>query len=268
MQAVVRVPICPLLLRPDRRSERADEALFGMAVEILELCSAGWYRVRTHYRYEGFAQAEHLLFGAHATAEWAAAPKQAVLRRVCDVQSAPSVRARPLITLTRGALVAPLGEADQEGWQRVALPGGQTGYLRAGSLSPPPPDGEEALRSALAETALSYLGTPYRWGGKTPLGIDCSGLTSMAYLLNGVVIYRDASIREDFPIHQIPRGSLGKGDLLFFPGHIALYLGEGRYVHSTARTGSDGVVINSLDPDDPLFRPDLAENLTHCGSLF
>ena len=58
------------------------------------------------------------------------------------------------------------------------------------------------------------------------------------------------------------------GDLLFFPGHVAMYLGEGKYLHSTAHNGSDGVVINSLNPADPDYRADLDQGMTAVGSIF
>ena len=61
------------------------------------------------------------------------------------------------------------------------------------------------------------------------------------------------------------RGS--RGDLLYFPGHIALYLGNDRYIHSTARAGSDGVMINSLDPAAPDYRADLREKLYAVGRI-
>ena len=70
----------------------------------------------------------------------------------------------------------------------------------------------------------------------------------------GVLIYRDARIVEGWPMHQIPFADKKRGDALYFPGHIALYLGEGRYIHSTGASASGGVVINSLDPADPLYR--------------
>ena len=127
---------------------------------------------------------------------------------------------------------------------------------------------EEAFRNALAEQAKKYLGTEYRWGGKSGRGIDCSGLVSSAYMQCGVLIYRDARLVEGWPMHKIPLEQAKRGDALYFPGHIALYLGEGRYIHSTGAARSGGVVLNSLDPADPLYREDLVKSLYAVGSLF
>lgn len=127
---------------------------------------------------------------------------------------------------------------------------------------------EETFRNALAEQAKKYLGTEYRWGGKSGRGIDCSGLVSSAYMQCGVLIYRDAKLVEGWPMHKIPLEQAKRGDALYFPGHIALYLGEGRYIHSTGAARSGGVVLNSLDPADPLYREDLVKSLYAVGSLF
>lgn len=193
------------------------------------------------------------------------------------------------------------------GWAKVALLDGRTGYVRdvalepvrfemtavfsqreglafddalaearsitAGELVPQALqawyDGsEEAFRDAVCAQAKKYLGTEYRWGGKSGRGIDCSGLVSSAYMQCGVLIYRDARIVEGWPMHQISFADKKRGDALYFPGHIALYLGEGRYIHSTGASASGGVVINSLDPADPLYREDLVKSLYAVGSVF
>ena len=194
-----------------------------------------------------------------------------------------------------------------KGWAKVLLTDGRTGYVRdvalepvrfemtavfsqreglafddalaearnvtAGELVPQTLqawyDGsEEAFRDAVCAQAKKYLGTEYRWGGKSGRGIDCSGLVSSAYMQCGVLIYRDARIVEGWPMHQIPFADKKRGDALYFPGHIALYLGEGRYIHSTGASASGGVVINSLDPADPLYREDLVKCLNAVGSIF
>ena len=127
---------------------------------------------------------------------------------------------------------------------------------------------EAEIRRAVTESAMKYLGTQYRWGGKSSQGLDCSGLTFMSYFLNGILIYRDAGIRPQYPVHSIPSGRLGPADLIYFPGHVAMYLGKGRFIHSTAFRATPCVTINSLDPADSLYRPDLAASVTGYGSIF
>ena len=272
MKAIVNAAVCPLRAAPTRESTLVDEALYGMVVEVLNSPAPGWVRVRTHYRYEGVAPVESLLVGDEAAARWEALDKRVVLNKnCCDVLNAPKVQGWQLASLTRGGLLAVAGEAEN-GWQKVALADGREGYVQASILgahhTAPCCADERELRAAIAQAALLYRGAHYRWGGKSPLGIDCSGLASMAYMLCGIVIYRDADIREGFPIYEIPRERMRTGDLLFFPGHVAVYLGEGRYCHSTGRAGDDGFAVNSLNPAHADYRADLAQKLTAVGSYF
>lgn len=194
-----------------------------------------------------------------------------------------------------------------KGWAKVLLTDGRTGYVRDVALEPVRyemtavfsqregldfndalaealtttverlvPDAvarwyggsEDAFRAAVCAQAKKYRGTEYRWGGKSGRGIDCSGLVSSAYMQCGVLIYRDAKIVEDWPMHEVAFEDKKPGDALFFPGHVALYLGEGRYIHSTGAAVSGGVVINSLEPEDPLYRDDLVKSLYAVGSVF
>jgi cell wall-associated NlpC family hydrolase len=270
--ALVGAPIAALTAQPFWPSERADEALHGMKVEILQECPGGWARVRTHYRYEGCARIEDLTVDDATVERWESLPKKTVMKAQADVLSAPKIQGWIVESLPRGAVLAELAGPDENGWVRVGLADGREGYVREGFLgeywtSRPALD-DNALRNRLAETALAYLGTQYRWGGKTPQGIDCSGLCSMVYLLNGIVIYRDADILEEFCMRKIPVEQAKKGDLIFFKGHVAMHLGGGRIVHATAKNSSDGVVPNSLNPGDRDYRPDLLSILRFAGTVF
>ncbi len=135
-----------------------------------------------------------------------------------------------------------------------SLPGFQDGhfsfagetYYFEGSLPEPSTDpfinhGGEAvsIRKQLTGNAMLYLNAPYLWGGRSPLGIDCSGLVQMVYKLLDMQLYRDAS-------RQATQGEvIGMlfealpGDLAFFDNeegnitHVGVLLGQNRIIHSS-----------------------------------
>lgn len=273
MRAVVKSAIASMRDEPRADVPLADEALYGMMVEILEESGNGWYRVRTDYQYDGYLKGDDLLLDQEQTEKWVQISRKRIYQSYADILSEPDVQGLLLISLPRGAVIHEMEpEKEQGGWVPVLLCDGTTGYTKSKFIgafydhkSSP---NQDKFRQNLLETAKSYMGTQYRWGGKTPLGIDCSGLTFMSYLMNGVTIYRDAQIREGFPVREIAFQDKKPGDLLFFTGHVAMYIGEDRYIHSTGKNGSDGVVINSLNPEASDYRDDLPDRLYATGSIF
>ncbi|KOS64222.1 C40 family peptidase [Lysinibacillus agricola] len=270
MNAIVTSMIANLHAKPDKASELVDEILYGMTVRIMEDIDEGWIRIQTAYRYEGYCQKDNLMFHEVKTDTWLQGAKHFINQSFADVLQQPRIQSTKMMTLVKGSIICSMAidEKDPE-WATVQLVSGEIGYVRREWLREKIPENslsEQQLRENVVQTALSYLAAPYRWGGKSPLGIDCSGLCSMAYMLNGVYIYRDAKIVEGFPIKEISLEHIQKGDLLYFPGHIALYIGDNLYVHSSL--GGNEVTINSLDDQHQHYRKDLATSITAVGSLF
>ncbi len=269
--AVVNNTIGFIKSKPDKFSENADEVLFGMNVEILETLENNWYYIRTHYNYEGYIDGNSLLIDDNKARQYEGEKNTVVVNNFADVLDKPEASGYQIATMTRGAHLVCLKEVSENNrFVKVKIPDGRTGWTRKDFLCDLKTDydinDEENLRENLVKSALSYIGTQYRWGGKTPEGIDCSGLCSMSYMLNGILIYRDADIKGGFPIKEITFDKLKKGDLIFFPGHVAMYLGNEEYVHSA--TSNNVVAINSFDKKADNYYDYLDKADKRFGSIF
>lgn len=287
-EPVVSIYGCPKLIKKTEKgdiSTISDEGLYGMAFAITGNEVNGFLPIRTHYGYEGYVEKNRILrMDLQQLLLWENSHLMVLSTGVGDVLSIPKVQGLKQITLYRGALVKVLEYNWQNsGWAAICLADGREGYIRNQFLTIKMfsqkgvwehrlpqiyVNNETVFRNRVVDTALGYLGVPYRWGGKSPMGIDCSGLTSMAYMLQGVLIFRDAIIMDGYPVREISCDMVKKGDLLYFPGHIAMYIGDGCYIHSTGKMGCQGVVINSLYDWDESYRKDLAQSMYMAGSIF
>ncbi len=107
------------------------------------------------------------------------------------------------------------------------------------SVAPP------ARYGGVVGIAMRYLGTPYRWGGASPGGFDCSGFTMYVYAQVGVSLPHNAAAQYGYG-SPVSRDQLQAGDLVFFNGlgHVGIYIGGGQFIHSP-HTG-DVVKISSI----------------------
>lgn len=106
----------------------------------------------------------------------------------------------------------------------------------ADTRSPVPAQTADPVRSQVVFTAMQMVGVPYRWGGSTPEGFDCSGLVQYAYSHAGLHLPRTAAAQLDAST-PVTLENARAGDLLFFrdgsrTSHVAIYLGDGRFVHA------------------------------------
>src|SRR3989338_3938794 len=124
--------------------------------------------------------------------------------------------------------------------------------LLAGCGHTPSDESVPPLGSRAADHALAMVGKPYRYGGNSPQGFDCSGLVQYSYARVGVKLPHGT--RSLLQVSQpVSRDKLMRGDLVFFTqegkksSHVALYLGGDRFVHSPS-SGKNVYVAGFNDP--------------------
>lgn len=139
-------------------------------------------------------------------------------------------------------------------------------FLLSGcSLLPGRPAPETGPRARVVAAALDMLGAPYRYGGHSPAGFDCSGLVRFSYAQAGIEVPRTA-FDQYLRSRPVANDRLRPGDLLFFTlrshsiSHVGIYVGDGKFVHAPAF----GKRVMESRLDDPYWR----RHLVRGGRLF
>ncbi len=227
MRFTITKPSVWMYLTEDLCGEVSDELLFGTVIEILSENDTCAY-CRTDYGYCGYINKWDLC--ECDTEDCRDAEKQFIYRR-CDILTRPEYCLAPVMSLSKGSRIR-IAEKYSERFSACFI-GNKKYYISNHALKD---DGMTDFRDNFCRTAKSYIGTPYRWGGKSDNGTDCSGLAFMCARLCGKSLYRDAVPKEDF-VNIIDERQATKGDLIYFKGHIAI-IGEGdEIIHSSAKFG-------------------------------
>ncbi|MFT3885849.1 MAG: C40 family peptidase [Flavobacteriales bacterium] len=227
-QAICPLSIVPVRKEPTDRSEQVTQWLFGETADVLER-QEKWTQLRFHHDgYEGWVDNKQL------------APAQ-------DGVDMTPVRAAEQfvhVNTPSGALILPFGAvlpsyasgAFEIGRDRISFPGRVSTQLTGTPVQ------------RLLTLKDQWMNTPYLWGGRSPFGVDCSGLTQMLFLLCGVQLPRDAyqQAGAGTPVDLIDLAATG--DLAFFDNaeghiiHVGIVLGDRRILHASGR-----VRIDTLD---------------------
>jgi len=245
-EKLVARPIVPMFASPNPLSEQVSQALLGM--RVLETGGRGdWRLIQTPDGYQGWLATVGL---ADIPDRWHG-PYVEVTDLWANLRGKADSKLTPVTQATIGARL-PLVSRDEQ-WVEVLLPDSRhvwTEAIRVAEI------GERALHSrsprAICSTARRFLGTPYLWGGNSPLGIDCSGFVQIVMRLHGIELLRDANQQA---AQGTPSLDPGAADLVFFGPveqqhritHVGMMLDGSRFIHAA---GSRYVRIDRLS-DEP-----------------
>ncbi len=245
----VRAAVADVRAQPDAGAELVTQALLGDEVKFLRE-EGEWLQGRVPDGYIGWLPKKDLE---------QAAPPPARDRVAVNVPRAILYQKAGGVTSVGEALLGTdLPLLAQEGdWLEVWLPGRQPAWITRREVDIWPGGKLQEKRTGLdvIKAAERLQGVAYLWGGVSRYGIDCSGLTYIAYFLNGVQLPRDADMQFQAG-RPVAKQDLQPGDLVFFntsgpgtePSHVGIYTGNGQFINSRSR---QGVVISRLD--EPLF---------------
>ena len=249
--ALVKLSIATLRTEPKHSAEIATQGIMGAPVKVLQKCD-DWYRVQMADDYIAYVPESSLSFKTEAQMKtWRKAKRYIVTaydsRLVTEAHGDETVS-----DLVMGNILEL--KAAQGNWYKLATPDGRTGWVDGADIAELSQWSQQGFSAAqLEKTARRMMGSSYLWGGTSTKVTDCSGLSKVSYLSNGIILQRDASqqaltgkiMKKGTDWHQYETG-----DLLFFGNektgrvtHVGIYLRDGKYIHCSGQ-----VKINSLIP--------------------
>ena len=295
--AVVQTSACYMRQLPDYESALETQELMGTVVEIVGE-KGYWRESESPQPYKAWTTEKMLVeMTAEQIVAYEKAPKYIFTASYGHVLTVPHETGSMITDLVGGDVlrvvekqkgkVSPSGKHGK--WAEVMLPDGRTGWtykkdlrilgerinIRKGDSSEGLIDGE--TMEAVIASAWRLRGVPYLWGGMSSKGVDCSGLVRICFLMNDILLPRNASeqvfcgkeievsrpdiigktqeeVKEGYSRNTAEEAirNLGRGDLVFFGNtetgsitHVGIYLGGGEMIHA-----SHLVRVNSLIPGE------------------
>lgn len=228
--AIVNVPVAALRRKPRHPKEMVNQLLFGETVQVLKTKGDAWVKVKSlHDDYEGWMTLSLLEETDEITA----------LQKPVFVTAGLLTR----ISQDSQAMHIPIGASLPNFTEGTCMINKQAFFVEGLVLNRMEHPASSVLIDKLVQP---WLNAPYLWGGRTPLGVDCSGFVQVNFKLMGIDLPRDAWQQAQYgePVESINEAK--PGDLVFFDDkeeivHVGILLNKETVIHASGKVRIDPI---------------------------
>lgn len=274
--AVVKLSVCNIRSKPEHFAELSTQSTMGTPLKVYKK-QGGWYLIQMPDLYFGWVDSDGLqLMTKEELMNWNNSQKIIFTDLFGLVYSNKDLKESISDAVATNLMLL---EGEVKGLYKVKLPDGRIGFVKK----------DQAVRfgdwekrftfspKSVIDFGRKFLGFPYLWGGTSIKGIDCSGFMRTIFLMNGLILPRDADQQSKVGV-EIPFDeeltNLKEGDLIFFGKkadesgpervtHVGIYIGEKLLLHSSGR-----VKIDSFDKNHSSFNEELFNKIVRIRRIF
>lgn len=232
LKGICKLTVIPARSEPSSKSEMVTQLLFGETYTILEE-REDWVKIKTDSdNYEAWIS--HNQFQI-----WDELTGNKLVLHTFPFSIAKELYSDAQVNLLPGSILHQYHYSNEHSFFKInntvyQILNHQNNLVKENSLS-------------IRNWSYLFLNTPYLWGGRTFLGIDCSGFTQLLFLLKGIQIPRDAYQQADIGEFVIFLNQSQEGDLAFFVNdsdkitHVGILLGDGKIIHASGKVRIDTI---------------------------
>jgi cell wall-associated NlpC family hydrolase len=232
MHGIVHLSVIPVRREPSDKSEMVTQLLFGDAIKVTEQ-NGSWHKIVNAFDgYEGWIDRKQYLPVSKNTFDQLDKNFPAVSTDLFQLITDKQTNESFPVVLGSSLPFFENGECQIE--DRIFS---FEGNVRSAN--------EKISRDSIVETAMMFQNAPYLWGGRSPLGIDCSGFTQQVFKANGIKLKRDAFQQADAGVPYSFVEEAQPGDLAFFDNeegrivHVGIVITDNRIIHASGKVRVD-----------------------------